>query len=432
MKLLIFTPYIPYPINSGGNRYVFTLIDHIRKFVDVSIALTTKFSGIENVASLQKLWPNVKFFVYDEKNEININIESPKYYKFLLKMKASIGRKLVRQVVERGENYALRRNSSIYTDFYEPLSKGYLNFVSSIFENNSFDLVQVEFFDLLSLTNVIPKSVKKIFIHHELRYVKNEREYAALTTPNVNDLYLKEFSKKIEIQHLLSYDAVVTLTGLDKEKLETVLNQSVPVYSSSAIIDIPENSIPETVEFNNNIIFLGGTNHFPNKDGIDWFLNNCWQRIHSQNKNLKLQIIGAWSDKSIIEYTRRYPNIIFTGFVDDLSAELKDAIMIIPIRIGSGIRIKALDAIANGVPIVATSVGVEGLGLADGEGAFVKDTADSFADAVLSLASDNSLFQKFRYNAVKSLTICKKSQDAVNERLNIYRDVLALKDKENN
>ena len=430
-KLLILTPYVPYPVNSGGNQYIFGLIDRMRKYTDISLVLISRLWLQDDIKKLKNKWPDVKFFIYDELDYIENNYAKPKYYHFLQKIKMSIERKLFRQKYKSTPDYMVRRTSALYVDFYKPLDIGYLKFVEDIIKNNLFDLIEVNYFDLITLADILPDNIKKIFVHHELRYIKNNRELIAIKNHSIEDIYLKNYSKNIEIQHLLAYDAVVTMTEHDKLLLEKEFYKQVPVFASPAVVNLPENiQVGELADFNNKIVFLGGTNHYPNKEGFDWFINNCWEKISEKNKNLILHVIGLWDEKTTAGYTSRFDNIVFRGYVDDLSAELRGSIMVIPINIGSGIRIKALDAIVNGVPIVATSVGVEGLGMTDGVDAFIKDDADSFTQSLLALASDKKLYEQFRKN-MESLLELWNPQRAENIRKEIYEEILNSKQIEN-
>jgi len=124
------------------------------------------------------------------------------------------------------------------------------------------------------------------------------------------------------------------------------------------------------------------------------------------------------------EYTEKFENIVFRGFVEDLSSELADSIMIVPLRIGSGVRIKIVDAINNGVPLVSTSIGCEGLNLINQEDAFISDNGRNFIDSVLKLADDDSLCEKFRKNAYRKLNEKTDAESLVLKRLNIYERLL--------
>ena len=168
---------------------------------------------------------------------------------------------------------------------------------------------------------------------------------------------------------------------------------------------------------------MGGGGHSPNVAGISWFLDNCWTLLKAKNNNYRLSIIGEWDDEMVAKYMSKYPGVEFLGFVDKLAEHLKGTVMIVPITIGSGIRMKVLEACSLGVPFISTSIGVEGIPVVDGENCFIADTIDQFVDKLFRL-NDSCIQKKFVKNAhamVKRLY----SEVALHEnRMGIYENLL--------
>ena len=163
------------------------------------------------------------------------------------------------------------------------------------------------------------------------------------------------------------------------------------------------NSSNNTVyNFKNKLFFLGGDEHFPNKEGITWFLDNCWAKLNVENPGLTLHIIGNWSDESKTKYSN-HKNIIFLGFVDSLTDVLKDGIFIVPIRIGSGMRMKIIDAVLNGVPFVTTTIGVEGLNFENQIDCLIGDSYSDFSACIQTLIYNPNLAVQLVNNARETL-----------------------------
>lgn len=423
MKLLILTPYVPYPINSGGNQGFFRLIDILRKYIDVSIILSVNPSDSDNVKVLQTLWNDVKFHVY-RKGEYKSEVNNPSYYNFLKNLRASVDRKLKRQQASADD--IVRRHSTITTsDFYMPFEEGYVNFVHDVIDAGSYDLIQVDFFEYINLVNALPADIKTVFIHHELRYVREECESNLFRKHTPMDLFLYNYTKSFEIQCLNQYDAVVTVTDVDKEKLQKELNPGIIIESSPAIIDAKQVDFSGEFKFNDRLVFLGGSDHFPNLDAIDWFLNNCWNELLEQNPMLELNVIGQWKSRISKGYKEHFKNVHFKGFVENLQNELQNSIMITPIRIGSGVRMKILEAMNYGSPLVTTSVGCEGIGLDNDKDCFIADDSKSFIDAILKLSRNNILCNEFRRSAKQKFDVRPDSAQLAEIRLNIYKKILS-------
>ena len=131
--------------------------------------------------------------------------------------------------------------------------------------------------------------------------------------------------------------------------------------------------------------FIGPESHDPNYDGVVWFLENCWSDLLTRNSAYHLRIIGNWSVNTREKICAQYLNVEFAGFVENLADVLIGTVMIVPIHIGSGIRMKILEAGAIGVPVVSTSVGAEGLPVVDEENILLADTPEMFTEAILRM-----------------------------------------------
>lgn len=184
MKLLILTPYLPYPVNSGGNQGVFGLIDRLRRYVDISMLIPVSDRDKSNLEELQKIWTDITFYPYN-KDEVERRKSDGKSfsYKWMTKLKSSLERKINRKSSLQ-ENDLVRKHfiltSKTPPAFYLPDDEDYVNFVYETIKSNKFDLIQVDFFELLNIVNILPSTIKKVFIHHELRYVRAEREFSLL------------------------------------------------------------------------------------------------------------------------------------------------------------------------------------------------------------------------------------------------------------
>jgi glycosyltransferase involved in cell wall biosynthesis len=214
------------------------------------------------------------------------------------------------------------------------------------------------------------------------------------------------------------FDTIITLSEIDTHKLQEA-GVTTPVLSSFATINRkPETSLESSCGF--VLSFVGPEIHSPNKEGILWFLDSCWQRLLKSNPNYELRIIGLWSKETQRQLSDRYQNVHFLGYVDDLAATLKNTIMIVPIQVGSGIRMKILEAGMIGVPVVTTAVGVEGIPLVDGENCFIANTADAFVQSILKL-SEQTLREHFIVSAQKVISKNYSLEALIKNREHLYQ-----------
>ena len=275
--------------------------------------------------------------------------------------------------------------------------------------------------DNIDFINIIPPHIQTIFVHHELRYIRNE-----LFLSQQNDsLYSKVVyeTEKIKEIHLLNkFDKIITLSNIDKEKLTTNGVKSI-IYPSFAVIKA--NSISYNININNNklLSFVGPENHTPNRIGLKWFLDNCWNKLLEYDQEYRLQIIGIWTESTKNLWSKKYKNIEFLGFVDVLFERIKDSIMIVPITIGSGIRMKILEAMSNGIPFVSTTIGAEGIPVKNGINCYIADSPTDFIDKIIQL-ENLELKNKFIKSAHELVRNCYSIEKLKENRINIYESKL--------
>jgi glycosyltransferase involved in cell wall biosynthesis len=127
--------------------------------------------------------------------------------------------------------------------------------------------------------------------------------------------------------------------------------------------------------------FTGIFDHGPNADGIRWFVDKCWPRIKREVPNARLRLAGRFSDGPL---KPPGPDIDGLGWVEDLDAEVATwSVMVIPILVGAGTRIKIAFGFSRKCPVVSTSLGAYGYEVRNGEELFLADAPDIFADACL-------------------------------------------------
>lgn len=379
MTILNITPYIPYPLSEGGKISQFAIIDYLRNLDSLTIILVAyTLSDIENIEHLKYLWPNVDI------KTINFYKEKPKksFQKSLKrKLKSLIIFFKNREVVIQNES-DFQNNYLINTPFVK--SEEFINKFKEIINSKAFDIVQIDLFDFIDLVYLIPAQVKKVFVHHEIKIARLE---SATTDPNsIFENYIKSFVENSEIGLLKLYDAIFVFSDIDKYKLEQfpelrgkVFNSPFPILNND-FVELDNNN--EKID---KIVFVGGDAHLPNKDAIEWYANEIYPLVKN-SANLKLHVIGKWNKENIDRILTKCGNSIhFAGFVEDLKKYCKNSIMIVPVRIGSGIRTKILYAMAQGTPVISTSIGCEGIEVIDGESILIANTKEGFNMSILKL-----------------------------------------------
>lgn len=120
------------------------------------------------------------------------------------------------------------------------------------------------------------------------------------------------------------------------------------------------------------------------------------------------------------DFSSRYRNLDFLGFVDDLGAALKGHIMIVPLLVGSGIRMKILESVVHHAPVVTTSVGVEGLDFAKDTECLIEDEPDRLAEAVSRLLTSAGLADSLAHASYDKLCKLYSPAAGARKRIDVY------------
>jgi glycosyltransferase involved in cell wall biosynthesis len=147
-----------------------------------------------------------------------------------------------------------------------------------------------------------------------------------------------------------------------------------------------------------NLLFIGTMTWEANRNAMQWFVKYVYPKIKEKLPDVSLTIAGKY-DKPFLSRVID-SSIQILGFVPSLEDVYNNAqVFICPLRFGSGTKLKVLDAMYKGLPVVTTSIGAENINLIDGENSFIADDADYFSDKVVRLLGDSVLWEKFSRNS---------------------------------
>ncbi len=136
------------------------------------------------------------------------------------------------------------------------------------------------------------------------------------------------------------------------------------------------------------MLFLGSFRHAPNIVALDWFVQQVLAHVVARRPEARLVVVGS-DEPARHPYADRAPAVEIRGFVEDIREPLaRYAVFVCPVRSGSGIRVKLLEAFSSGIPVVSTRSGAEGLARQDGEFCWLADQPEEFAEKVLRVFDD--------------------------------------------
>jgi glycosyltransferase involved in cell wall biosynthesis len=141
------------------------------------------------------------------------------------------------------------------------------------------------------------------------------------------------------------------------------------------------------------VLFQGSLHYGPNIDGVGWLIDEVAPHLWRRLPELQIRLVGTTSPG--VEARHRPPGVIVAGRVPDMDPELAQAdIAVVPLRIGSGTRLKILESFAHRIPVVSTTVGADGLDVQDGVHLLLADGPQDFARACIRLIEDRDLARR--------------------------------------
>ena len=270
--------------------------------------------------------------------------------------------------------------------------------LEQILSEQEFDIVQVESIHLMAYLPIIRAARNHPLaicdwhnIESELmsRYRSREpnilkRAYAGKTARS-----MREFERRA----LREFDAHVVVSERDAEQLRT-LNSDTRIFVTENGVDTDyysdvgiENAAPAQGE-KNKLVFVGSMDYHANIDGTVSFAREVWPRVHERNPELVFTIVGR-DPAAEVRQLASIRGIEVTGTVADVRPFYREAIAaIVPLNVGGGSRLKILEAMAAGIPVVSTTLGAEGLDVQHGKNILIADTNEQLVEAIVSVVEN--------------------------------------------
>lgn len=248
-----------------------------------------------------------------------------------------------------------------------------------------FDLIVVEHAGLAPLARDRRAGSHWALTLHNVASARATQQLAVTTGRVRTQLVTREIAltRALEAQALKDFDLVVVVSELDAELLDGSTQTVENGVDLRAFRPTPLPARP-------SVVFTGTLSYGPNVDGLLWFVETAWPTVLRQVPEAELHLVGRLPTSEVLALDERV-GVQVHADVADVRPYLENArVALVPLRMGSGTRLKALEAMASGRPVVGTSIGLEGLPLGPGE-ALVADDPASLAAAVVAGLTDDAL-----------------------------------------
>lgn len=358
------TPYLPYPLVSGGQIRTYNLLKHLSIHHDITL-----FSLIKDEAErkhLRELKP------YCRKIQLFKRTKNP----FVLRNILLAGFSPYPFVVTRNLPLGMRKA------------------VQDELQKTQYDLIHAETFYMMP--NIPETKVPIILAEQTIEYL-GYQDYMKKSNPLLRPLLAIDIAK---IKYWEKYfwnkaDKLITMSEEDKNFIEKSLAKPLNISVVANGVDLDFFSkVKKNLPKDPTVLFVGTFKWLPNIEAVQEIVKKIWPLVLQQLPNAKLKIVGFSPTDKIRGYTKE-PSIQVMGGIDDIRNAFATAhVLLAPIRSGKGTRYKVLEAMITGTPVVATTLSAEGLDLEDGKNVLIADTPAALASATVKLLKDFALQQK--------------------------------------
>ncbi|MBA4313286.1 MAG: hypothetical protein C0417_11730 [Chlorobiaceae bacterium] len=367
MRILHLMPYSPVPPTFGGALRVYHLLRLLARNHELTV-LT--FGNAQNKIELESHFGNqVKNIHFIEKHWT-------RKYKRIGQLYSLLGR--------HSFYYMMARHNQMQQKLDE------------LFDRNKFDIALTEFPHTASYE--MNTDAVKIMDAHNVEYEIFRRMWLNARSP-LRQLYYKSEYKKFYHEEMIAIrrqNSILVTSVNDKNILDREVPE-VPKYVIPNGVDAEYFTPTDEKREPNSLVFTGTMSYVPNYDGLVYFLDTIFPIIQKTIPDIKIYIVGNNPPKNLL--SRASNNIVITGFVDDVRPYInRSSVYVVPLRMGSGTRLKVLEAMSMRIPIVTTSMGCEGINVVDNESVLIANEPESFAESVIKLLNNKNLRQTLTEN----------------------------------
>jgi polysaccharide biosynthesis protein PslH len=374
MRVLVLTQVLVYPPDAGPKIKTLQVLRHLAARHDV-VYCTFVRSGkeVQDAEKLREICHRVATVPLDRSRMGDV--------RFLLESLAT------------GDSFLLRRDYRVLMQVM----------VRQLLEEERIDVLHV---DQLNMMRFVPPDWQGTVILDEHNVVW--RVFARLRRGERNPVKRWFLGREARIIRTLEAKAcqraqvVLAVSEQDAHSLREITGNSVPIEVVPITVDaeyftsVLEARNPEP----DRLLTIGTMFWLPNSEGVSWWLREGYERLSTICPGLTYDIVGARPPRALQTLAEHYKGVKLHGYVADAkSFWTSTSALAVPLLSGGGVRVKILEAMAMGVPIISTRVGCEGLDVRNDEHLLIADTPESFAQACANVLQDKELALRLAQNA---------------------------------
>lgn len=363
MKILMLTPYLPFPLLSGGQIRTYNLLKKLAQKYEVTLfALIKEESERQYIPELEKYCAKVRVFKRSQRPFTLRNILHTAFSSF---------------------PFLVIRNHVPQTIWA----------VEKELREEKYDLIHAETFYMMP--NIPKTNIPIILVEQTIEYLGYESYADKIKFWPIRQILKMDISKirRWEEYYWRSCTKLITMSQEDKTFINDTIQEPNKIEVVSNGVDVKwfdqkERKLPKHL----TILSVGTFNWLPNVEAVKFLVEKIWPIVKKKLPDAKLWIVGNAPTPEVFEYQKKDTSITITGGIPDIRDAFCGAhVLVAPVFSGKGTRYKILEAMAAGTPIVATEIAVEGLGVEHGVQVLIGNSAEELAEQTTRLLQDPTL-----------------------------------------
>jgi glycosyltransferase involved in cell wall biosynthesis len=370
MNILLLTQVLPYPPDSGPKVKTYNMLKYLTRKHRVTLASFVREDQSEDVRVLEGLCAGGVHTVPMKRGKVR---DAWHMLRSLL----------------TGQSFLMTRDGRA----------AMRHLVDRLAGEQRFDVAHADQLNMAQYAACVP-GVAKLLDAHNALWLLYKRLWGTMNAGPQKWLLSRDWRllRKYEGRICREFDAVLAVSEEDKVALLEAAGRPVDVKVIPIAVDTDEVAVIDRPS-PTHVLNVGTMYWPPNIDGVLWFIHEVWPIVRERNPEIQFDVVGSRPPREIVALGGEKNGINVTGYVPDPTPYFqRAALMVVPLRAGGGMRVKILNALAQGIPIVSTMIGYEGIAVTPGENILVGDTPEEFADAVVQLLDDRELAQRIARN----------------------------------
>jgi GT2 family glycosyltransferase/glycosyltransferase involved in cell wall biosynthesis len=268
-----------------------------------------------------------------------------------------------------------------------------------------FDLVYITRYyvarDYIDSIRQYAPNAKIVLMNADLHFLREIR--AAIHINNDDDLNKAKRTREDELEVMTKVDLVLSYTDVEKAVIMSHNMGSTKVAKCPWVCDVTAEVKPFTSRV--DIAFLGGFNHRPNIEAVEWFIQKVMPLLEPTLPEVRFRVYGSNVPQQLLDLAKKSKNVVIDGWVADVADVYNSCkVFLAPLQSGAGIKGKVIGALCYGLPCVLSTIAAEGISIGDGVHAAIANTPEQWATRITQLYTDEKLWSNMSANALAFAT----------------------------